>query len=52
MQDDAEIQYYRVGVYLPSPEDGNRSSPRNLVFSSSFEFWMIGKVHQSSDSEC
>jgi hypothetical protein len=28
----------RVGVSLPSPEDGNRSSFRNVVFSSYLEF--------------
>jgi hypothetical protein len=44
----------RVGVFLPLPEDGNRSSvqlPKRL-FSSYLEFRTIGKVQKPSDSEC
>jgi hypothetical protein len=33
----------RVGVSLPSPEDGNRSSFRNVVFSSYLEFGTMDK---------
>jgi hypothetical protein len=36
---------------LPSPEDGNRFSFRN-VLSSYLEFWTMDKVHTPSDSEC
>jgi hypothetical protein len=42
----------RVGVSLPSPEDGNRSSFRNVVFSSYLEFWTMHKAQKPSDSEC
>jgi hypothetical protein len=42
----------RVGVSLSSPDDGNRSSFRNLVFSSYLEFRTIDKVHNPSYSEC
>jgi hypothetical protein len=42
----------RVGVSLPSPEDGDRSSFRNVVFPIYLELWTMGKVHKSSDSEC
>jgi hypothetical protein len=35
----------RVGVALPSP--GNRSSLRNIVFSSYSEFPMMDKIHKS-----
>jgi hypothetical protein len=41
-----------VGVSLPWPEDGDRSSFRNVVFSSYLEFWTIDKAHKSGDSEC
>jgi hypothetical protein len=41
----------KVGDSLPSPADGNRSSFRNDVFSSSLEFWTMNKVHKPSDSE-
>jgi hypothetical protein len=30
-----------IGVSLPSPEDTNRSSFLNVVFSSYLEYWMI-----------
>jgi hypothetical protein len=41
----------RVAVSLPSPEDGNRSSFRNVVFSSYLEFWTLDKVGKLSVSE-
>jgi hypothetical protein len=41
----------RAGVSLPSPEDGNTSSLRNVVFSSYLEFQTMDKVHKPSDSE-
>jgi hypothetical protein len=37
----------RVGVSLPSAEDGNRSSFQNIVFS---KFQTIDKVHKPRDS--
>jgi hypothetical protein len=40
----------RVGVSLPSPEDGKRSSFRN-VFSTYFEFRTMDKSHKPGDSE-
>jgi hypothetical protein len=40
----------RVGVSLPSPEDGNRSSFRNVVFSSYLEFRTMSKVQEPSKS--
>jgi hypothetical protein len=40
----------RVGVSLPSPKDGNRSSFRNVAVQS--EFWTMDKVHKPSVSEC
>jgi hypothetical protein len=41
----------RVGVSFPSPEDGSRSSFRNVVFSSYLEFRTMDKVQKPSDSE-
>jgi hypothetical protein len=41
-----------VGISLPSPEDGNRSSFRNVVFSRYLEFRTMDKVHKPSDLEC
>jgi hypothetical protein len=41
----------RVGVSFPSPEDVNRSSFRNVVFSSYLEFLMKDTVHEPSDSQ-
>jgi hypothetical protein len=41
----------RVGVSLLSPEDGNRPSFRNVVFSSYLEFQTIDKMHKLRDSE-
>jgi hypothetical protein len=41
----------KVGISLPSPEDGNRPGFRNVMFSSYFEFWMTGKVQKPSDFE-
>jgi hypothetical protein len=40
-----------VGVYLPSARDGNRSSFRNVVFSSYLEFRTIDKFHKTCNSE-
>jgi hypothetical protein len=41
----------KVGVSLTSPEDGNRSSFRNVVFSSDLGFRTMDKVQKPSDSE-
>jgi hypothetical protein len=41
----------RVGVSCPSPGDGNRSSFRNVVFSTYLEFWLTDKVHKPNYSE-
>jgi hypothetical protein len=40
----------RVGVSLLTPEDGNRPSFRNAVFSSHVEFRTMDKFHKPSDS--
>jgi hypothetical protein len=40
-----------VGISLPSPEDRNRSSFRNTVFSSYLEFRTIDKVQKHNNSE-
>jgi hypothetical protein len=37
---------------LPSPEDGNRSSVRNVLFSSYLEFRPMPKVQEPSNSAC
>jgi hypothetical protein len=42
----------RLGVSLPSPEDGNRLSFRNIVFRNYLEFWMMDATHKASVSEC
>jgi hypothetical protein len=42
----------RVDVSLLSPQDGNRPSFQNVVFSSYLEFSMMNKVQKSSNSEC
>jgi hypothetical protein len=42
----------RLGISLPSPEAGNRSSLRNVVFSSYLEFRTINEVEKPNDSEC
>jgi hypothetical protein len=42
----------KVGVSLPSPEDGNRSSFRKVVFSTYVEFLTLDNIHELSDSEC
>jgi hypothetical protein len=41
-----------VGVSLPSPEDGNWSSFRNVVFSTYLEFRTMNKVHKPRDFKC
>jgi hypothetical protein len=41
----------RVGDSLPSPEDGNRFSPRNFVFSSYLEYRTMEKCHKRSESD-
>jgi hypothetical protein len=41
----------RVSVSLHSPEDGNRSSLRNVVLSSLLEFLKMDKVHEPSESD-
>jgi hypothetical protein len=38
--------------YLPSPEDGNRSSFQNIVYYNYLKFQTMDKVHGPSDSEC
>jgi hypothetical protein len=48
---DLSKEHKRVGVSLPSPEETNRSSFRNDVFSSNFEIQMADKLHKPSDSE-
>jgi hypothetical protein len=42
----------RVGVSLPSPEDGNRCIFRNVVVRSYLEFRTIDNVQKPSNSEC
>jgi hypothetical protein len=39
----------RLSVSLTSPEDGNRSSFRNVVFYSYLEFFAMDKVQKPSD---
>jgi hypothetical protein len=46
-----KIKTNRLCVSLPFPEDGKRSSFRNVVFSSYLEFLAIDEVHKLSDSE-
>jgi hypothetical protein len=41
-----------VDASFPLPEEGNRSSFRNVVFSAHLDFWTMDKVHKPSDSEC
>jgi hypothetical protein len=41
----------RVGVSLPSPEDGNRSSFRHFVFFIYLESRTMDKVQKPSDSK-
>jgi hypothetical protein len=41
-----------VGVSLPSPEDGNRTSFRNVVSSCNLECRTIDKVQNPVDSVC
>jgi hypothetical protein len=41
----------RVDISLPSPEDGNKSSFQNVVFSSYLVFQMMDKVHKLNYSE-
>jgi hypothetical protein len=42
----------RVDVSLPSPEEGNRSSYRNVVFSINLEFRTVDKVRKLVNSIC
>jgi hypothetical protein len=42
----------RVGVSLPSPEDRNRSSFRNIVFSRYLKFREMMKDKNPINSEC
>jgi hypothetical protein len=39
-------------ISLQSPEDGNRSGFRNVMFSSYLELRTVDIVHKPSDSEC
>jgi hypothetical protein len=41
----------KLCVSLPSPEDRNRISFQNIVFSSYLEFWMMEKVQNPCDFE-
>jgi hypothetical protein len=41
----------RVGVFRPSPEDGNTCSFRYTVSSSYLEFPTMDKAHKPTDSE-
>jgi hypothetical protein len=41
----------KLGVSLSSPEEGNRSSFRNIVFSRSLQFRTMRKFHILADSE-
>jgi hypothetical protein len=45
-------RHNRLGVNLTSPEDGNRTSIRNAVFSLNLEFWAMDEAHIPSNSEC
>jgi hypothetical protein len=40
-----------LGVFPPWPEDGNRSSFRNVVFSNFLEYWTMDKVKKLSNSD-
>jgi hypothetical protein len=40
-----------LALFLSSPEDGNRSSFRNVAFSSYLEFRTMGRDQKPSDSE-
>jgi hypothetical protein len=42
----------RVDVSFHSPEDGNITSFRNIVYSSYLEFRTMDKVRKTSDSQC
>jgi hypothetical protein len=41
----------KVGVSLPSLEDGNKSSVRSFTLSSYLELWTMDKVHKLGDSK-
>jgi hypothetical protein len=41
----------KLGVSLPTPEAGKRFNFRNGAFYRYLEFWTMGEVHKSSDSE-
>jgi hypothetical protein len=41
----------KVGISFPLPEDGNRTSLRNVMSSIYFEFRLMDKVQKSSNSE-
>jgi hypothetical protein len=41
-----------IGVSCPSPEDGNRSSFRNVVFFCFIEYRTMDKVQKPSSLEC
>jgi hypothetical protein len=41
----------RVGVYFPSPEEGNRSSSRNNVLSTYLELRTIDRVQKYCGSK-
>jgi hypothetical protein len=41
-----------VGVFPPTPEDGKKSSFRNVVFLEFLEYRMTEKVQKPSNSEC
>jgi hypothetical protein len=39
----------KTGFFFLSPEDGNKSSFRNVAFSIYLEFWTTDKVYKPSD---
>jgi hypothetical protein len=42
----------RVGAFTPSPDDGNSSSFRNVVFSSSVTYRTMDRAQNPSNSMC
>jgi hypothetical protein len=48
----APVTQMRLYVFLLSPGGTNRSSFRNIAFSSHFEFQTMDKVQKPSDAEC
>jgi hypothetical protein len=42
----------KVGVFFASPEEGHRSSLRNVMFCGYLQFQTMDKIGKPSDSEC